>query len=152
MLIAGRISEAVKMSEMMREWEQKKSNLGKMQKNILTPEEQQINMFKEQLEQSREASEYAGIDAKIKAGKELSPEEIEYLRRKNPEMLKKYEEMQMEKEAYERELRNCETKEEVEQLKMQKLNGYLSQMKKISGSPYISEAQEMVTKEIDVFV
>ena len=81
------------------------------------------------------------------SGKTLSAEEIEYLQQKNPELLKKYQEMQEEKKSYERQLRNCKTKEEVERVRVNKINGYLAQAKSISHNAVIPKGEKKAMLE-----
>lgn len=108
----------------------------------LSPEERMIEQFKEQAAQEKEAEYTNGIANKVMSGKNLSAEEIEYLQQKNPELLKKYREMQEEKKSYERQLRNCKTKEEVERVRVNKINGYLAQAKSISHNAVIPKGRK----------
>lgn len=52
-------------------------------------------------------------------------------------------EIQSEKEAYERELRNCKTKEDVDRLKVSKINGYLTEVKSVSNNPNIPDGAKL---------
>ena len=52
-------------------------------------------------------------------------------------------ETKAEKKSFERQLRNCKTKEEVERLKLQKIGGYLAAAKKISNNPSIPKGQKL---------
>ena len=99
-MIIGSVHNTVKLAQLQNKWQQKKENLGKKQME-LTPEERQIEHFKEQMEDIREGNEYAAIGNKINSGEKLTPEEIAYLRRKNPQALQTYEEIQKEKGAFE---------------------------------------------------
>ena len=80
-MITGTIYNAGKMLEMTQKWEQKKlsGNILKKEDALLSPEEQQIRAFEEQLEKNREGSEYSTIYAKIQSGRKLSPEETIFL-------------------------------------------------------------------------
>ncbi len=141
-MIIGRIHDTVKLVGLTAKWEQKKQNIGKKQAE-LTPEERQIEHFREQMEDIREGNEYAQIGNKINSGAKLTPEEIEYLRRENPQALQNYEEIQKEKENYKRQLRSCKTKKDVEKLKQQKMGEFMAAAKKIDTSPYIPKEQKL---------
>ncbi|MBQ7775009.1 MAG: hypothetical protein IJ379_15165 [Lachnospiraceae bacterium] len=142
-MISGTIKESVKLAQMNQEWlEKKEKGIFKKEKEM-TPQERQLEMFKEQAEQNRESAAYANIAAKIESGGTLTLEEIEYLRAKNPEALRRYEEIKAEKKSFERQLRNCKTKDEVERLKIQKIGGYLAAAKKISNNPSIPKGQKL---------
>ena len=113
----------------------------------MSPEERMLENFKEQAAQEKEAEYTNGIANKVMSGKTLSAEEIEYLQQKNPELLKKYQEMQEEKKSYERQLRRCKTKEEVERVRVNKINGYLAQAKSISHNAVIPKGEKKAMLE-----
>ena len=140
-MIAGTVFHAVKTIGLTAGWEQKKQDIGKKQQEI-TPEEKQIEQFKEQLRDIREDNEYEKISNKIKTGSKLAPEEIDYLRRENPQALQDYEEIQKEKESYSRQLKGCKTKEDVWRLKQQKMGEYMTAARRLDTSPYLSEEQK----------
>ena len=141
-MIIGRIHDTVRLAGLTAKWEQKKQNIGKKQAE-LTPEERQIEHFREQLEDIREGNESNAISAKINSGAKLTPEEIEYLRRENPQALQAYEEIQQEKENYKRQLKNCRTKEDVEKLKQQKMGEFMAAAKKADTNPNIPKEQKL---------
>lgn len=90
----------------------------------------------------REGNKSSDIYVKIKSGAELTSEEIDYLKKNNPNALREYEDIKREKEAYKNQLKNCRTKEEVEELKVQKMNSYISEARRISSNPYIPEGKK----------
>lgn len=147
-MITGTVRQSVKMAVMNNFIEQKKANgfVEKKQKEM-TPQERMLEQLREQAAQNQEAEKTGGIAMKVMSGKTLTVEEIEYLQQKNPELLKKYREMQMEKEAYKRQLRNCKTKEEVERVRVNKINGYLAQAKSISHNAVIPKAEKKAMLE-----
>ena len=101
----------------------------------------------EQAAQEKEAEYTNGIANKVMSGKTLSSEEIEYLQQKNPALLQEYREMQEEKKSYERQLRQCKTKEEVERVRVNKINGYLAQAKSISHNAVIPKGEKKAMLE-----
>lgn len=139
MMIIGTIRESVGLAMASNEWQQKKANINKY-KIEMTPEEKQIEWFKEQLEDIRENKKPAYIDAKLESGAKLTLEEIEYLRKHNPQALKEYEEIQRERESYKKELRKCKTKEEVEELKINKMGECLASLKSVVNNANIPDS------------
>ena len=147
LMISGSIRQSVKMATMNALIEEKKTKGFVEKQRQLSPEERMIEQFKEQAAQEKEAEYTNGIANKVMSGKNLSAEEIEYLQQKNPELLKKYREMQEEKKSYERQLRNCKTKEEVERVRVNKINGYLAQAKSISHNAVIPKGEKKAMLE-----
>lgn len=146
-MIAGTIRQSVQMAAMNNLIEQKKEKGFVKNQAQLTPEERMIEQFKEQAAQEKEAEYTNGIANKVMSGKKLSSEEIEYLQKKNPELLKKYRDMQEEMKAYERQIRRCKTKEEVERVRVNKINGYLAQAKSVSNNPAIPKGEKKAILE-----
>lgn len=143
--MAGTIKRSVRMAALDQKWQQKKNSFGQDKKKLteMTAEERQLQDFREQAEQMRKSQKHANIDAKLAAGEELTPEEIEYLRQNNPQALKDYEDTQKERENYKRALRNCRTKEEVERLKYTKMGQFMAEAKKISSNACIPKGKKV---------
>ena len=143
--MAGTIKRSVRMATLDQKWQQKKNSFGQDKKKLaeMTVEERQLQDFREQAEQMRKSQKHANIDAKLAAGEELTPEEIEYLRQNNPQALKDYEDTQKERESYKRALRNCRTKEEVERLKYTKMGQFMAEAKKISSNACIPKGKKV---------
>lgn len=142
MIIAGTIKNSVKLAVMDSKWQQKKQSAGKSSQKDLTEEERQLQDLQEQAESIREGKKPAGIYAKLEAGGKLTAEEIEYLKKNDPEALKKYEEVLRERKSYKEQLKNCKSKEEVEKLKMTKMGNFMAQAKQITNDPYIPKNQK----------
>lgn len=143
--MAGTIKRSVRMAALDQKWQQKKNSFGQDKKKLaeMTAEERQLQDFREQAEQMRKSQKHANIEAKLAAGEELTPEEIEYLRQNNPQALKDYEDTQKERERYKRALRNCRTKEEVERLKYTKMGQFMAEAKKISSNACIPKGKKV---------
>ena len=144
--IIGTIRNAVNLAVMDSKWQQKK-NSGKIFEKEMTPQQRQIKQFQEDLMKMRENNELASIANKLKSGKTLTAEELEYLQKNNPELYREYVEIQQEKEAYERELESCKTKDEVERVKFNKMSGLLAAAKSVSNNPNIPEGQKLALME-----
>lgn len=144
-MISGTIYNAGKMLELTQKWEQKKNsgNIVKRQEKELTPEERQLQNYQEDLERMREGNEYSAIYAKIQSGQDLSPAEEDKLRARDPKMYMEYKADKMEQEAYEKRLKNCRTKEEAQQLHVNRMNGKLSELKSIVNNPNIPKSEKI---------
>lgn len=137
-MITGTVLNTVKLQVLNNEWQQKKNKINeKKPASEMTQEERMLADFQEQMDRERESNSHADLYNKLKSGGKLTPEEEAYLEENDPEALRKYREDQAEKEAYERELKNCKTKDEVDRVKMNKLGNFAAQAKKISTDPYI---------------
>ena len=140
--ITGTIRDAVKLAELDNKWKQKKNSAEKNKKE-LTPEEKQIQRYKEDAEKMRENRQIASLDAKLEAGAGLTPEEIAYLRKNHPQKYKDYLETKEEQKHYKEELEACETKDDVEKLKMTKLEEFAAECKSVANNPNIPEGKKV---------
>ncbi len=86
----------------------------------------------------------AGIFAKLMAGQELSPSELEYLKEADPELYEKAVKVANERKEYERKLKQCKSKDEVEKVKLEKLSNLSSEMVPAS-APNSYETNTFVT-------
>lgn len=145
--IFGTIRNTVKMAEMDNKWEQKKAKGGKAFQKEMDPQLRQIEQYKEDLKKMRESNQMASIDAKLSSGGLLTPEEISYLQKNSPEKYKEYMEIRNEREAYERQVKSCRTKDEVERLKLSKMNGFIAEAKSITNNPNIPKGQKKAMLE-----
>lgn len=145
-IIVGTVRNTVNLAVMDNKWQQKKES-GRIFEKELTPQQRQIEQFKEDLKKMRENNELASIANKMKSGDKLTAEELEYLQRNNPELYRQYVEIQQEKEAYKRELESCKTKDEVEKVRINKMNGLLSAAKSVSNNPNIPEGAKLALME-----
>ena len=144
-MITGTLYEAGKMMTMQNKWEQKKTtgNVLKKEKKELTPEERQLQTYREQLEETKKGNEYSALYSKIQSGQKLSPAEEDKLKEKDMKSYLEYKANQAEQEAYEERLKRCRTKDEAQRLQTAKMQGNLSKMKNIENDPYISDAEKL---------
>lgn len=139
----GNMHVHLKTMEMQGMWRLKKES-GDFTKGTFNLDE----WLKKQAEQAKESTQendekLSEILAKYYAGKKLSSEERVYLRDHAPQVYKEMVSLEEEQKAYERELRRCETKEEVERLKMTKINGALATVNAVANNPNISDSKKM---------
>lgn len=81
--------------------------------------------------------------AKIQNGKKLTAAEKDYLRKNDPVMYEKVKSIERESAAYEKEMKRCKTKEEVQRVKTAHVNASLSVVKSVENNPNISDAQKL---------
>ena len=148
----GTVHNAVKLTALEQKWQQQKQDIKKTLKERYGNTQQgkdalNILQFREQLEQINQNRDRAAIDAKLQSGTELTPEEIAYLKAHDPQAYNAYEEMKLKQKAYEKQLENCETKEEVEKLKQVKMGEFLAQVKEVSNNSVIPKGQKLAMIE-----
>ena len=110
----------------------------------------------QRLDQMFESMYGANADAKEKAaqrlseimqkyynGGKLTSEEREFLRTRNPQAYNEIVQEEQEQKAFEKELERCETKEDVERLKMNHINGALAGISKVENNPNIPKAAKL---------
>ena len=141
-IISGTVRNAGKLMQLDNKWQQKKAE-GKIFAKELTPEERLLNHFQEQLEDMKKSKTMNDISNKVMSGDTLTLEEIEYLKKNNPQLYKTYMEVRAEREAYKKELEKCKTKEDVDRLKLNKMSSFLSEAKSVENNPNIPKGQKL---------
>ncbi len=136
-MISGTIKSAVKLDVLMGKWEEKKLNKDWRTDPNLTAEQRTVKQFQEDLANMREGNKTEEIASKVYSGQRLSTEELDYLQKECPELYKDYIEIRNEREGYERKLKNCKTKEEVDRVKTNQMNQYAATAKKTFNNPNI---------------
>ncbi|MDE7436484.1 MAG: hypothetical protein K2N01_11790 [Lachnospiraceae bacterium] len=142
MFITGTIRNSVGLAELDGKWQLKKSELSSGKKQNMTAEEREQQLLQQQADDIREGRKPADIDAKLQSGAKLTQEEIDYLKKNNPQALKEYEDAQKEREGYKRQLKSCKSKEEVEKLKTTKMGQFMAAAKSIANDPYIPKGKK----------
>lgn len=137
--VIGTVYQSGKLAALDQKWQQKKTDISKGNKQEMDP---QIKQFYEDLKRMKESSRLSEISAKLKAGEVATPEELEYLKRNNPQMYQEAMEVVKEREAYERQLRECKTKEEVEKLRFSKMGSFMAEAKSVMNNPNIPEGEK----------
>jgi len=132
------VSGHVKNMSLNVKWQARKSDPQKYKEE--DPEIAKIKMWSED---QRRSQAIASIHGKMMAGKELSKDEMEYLRANNPELYQKAVDIQKERELYKQELASCRSKEDVEKLKQRRLHQFASEAKAISSNPNIPKAKKL---------
>lgn len=143
-MITGTIRNTVQLACLDQKWQQRKEKLaaGKPQEEM-TAEERQLAHYQKELADMRENNRQQELTHKMAAGAKLTPDEIEYLRKNDPQQLKEYEELEQEREAYKEELKNCRSKDDVDELRLSKMGEFMAEAKKIANNPCIPKSQKV---------
>lgn len=88
-------------------------------------------------------SRLSDIRSKLYAGKSLTPDEMEYLRQKDPQTYNDLQQEKLEQKAFEKKLQRCKTKEEVERLKMNRINQSLATISSVENNPAIPKGEKL---------
>ena len=102
-----------------------------------------IKSYKEQQEMHPEDKEMQKITNKIYAGSKLTEQEMQYLQKKNPVLYQKMRAMEAEAKQYEEEIKNCKTKDEVQRVRMNKINSSVANIRSVESNPNISDADKL---------
>lgn len=137
-IMAGRINSQIKNMKMEIKWNEKKKNSDIIPQS---PEQRYIEEWREQ--QKARDTKLETIYSKLRSGKELNFQEMQYLEQKNPQAYQKAKAVEMEKEGYEKALKRCKTKEDVERLKLNHVSSILSNVKEIMSNPIIPESKKL---------
>lgn len=147
-LIMGTVSSYIKSMEIQNKWQMKKlSGDFRSDEKKLTElqikNEQFKKTYKEMQENDTNDETLSTIHSKIYAGSQLTAEEMRYLQAKDPMTYQKVRNLELEKKQYERELRECKTKEDVQKLKISKVTASLSAINAVKDNPNIPESQKV---------
>ena len=83
------------------------------------------------------------IHQKLEAGGKLTPKERDYLQAHDPEAYRELVNLEREQKAYERELRQCRTQEEVERLRTTRINASLARIRAVEHNPHIPQSKKL---------
>ena len=111
--------------------------------------EEWLDSSQRQTQESEEISGEHGdktlrkIHQKLEAGGKLTPEERDYLQQHDPETYRELVNQEREQKAYEQALSRCKSQEEVEQLRMNKLNSSLARVRAVENNPNIPQNKKL---------
>ncbi len=134
----GNINAYTKNLKLQTVWDMKKRS-----GNVTAHQDTGSNWIMEDLERQRENDKLARITNKVLNGRKLTSEERDYLRSKSPQAYQQLLNSEQEQKAFENALRRCETKEDVQRLKTDRINAALSVVKSVENSPYVSSEQAL---------
>lgn len=139
------MSSYTKNMEMQMKWQRKKAT-GDFTADGSTKLNDPIRRQAEEIRKSRQdgsAKVSAQIDLKLQSGQKLTAEEMEYLQKTDPQKYQKIKAMEAEQKSYERELKRCKTKEEVQRIRMAHTATSLSTVNEIKNNPNIPEGKKL---------
>jgi len=142
-MITGTIRNSVNLDMLQCKWMRKKQEINSGTLRGLSEDEQEAFIFQNQVDEMRESKTPNDIDAKLQSGAKLTQEEIEYLRKNDPQALEKYENRRKEVKQYKEQLKHCKSKEDVENLKMTKTGEFLASCKEIANNPNIPKSAKL---------
>ena len=137
----GTVRNTLNLTSLNAKWQQKKQEDPVKKTENMTAGQIQLQRFQEELKKARE-NKTPDINAKLMSGSKLTREEIEYLRKNDPQKLKEYEEIQQERASYKKQLKSCKSKEEVQRLKMTRMGKYMSMAKSIASDAAIPKSEK----------
>lgn len=137
--VIGSVFQSIRMMGLSMKWQQRNAN-PTMPK---AGEDPQVAMLRKQASDVRKSNAIASIQSKLDSGAELTPEELEYLRNNCPALYEEAMQIKRERTQYKQQLANCRTKEEVEQLYINKMQGYLAASRAISNNPSLSKGEKL---------
>lgn len=144
-MYTGTIQSQVSLQMLDLKWQKKKQDINsKKDTDGMTQDEILLDSLERQAQTERERSATSELYTKLKTGGTLTEEEIAYLKEHDPEALAEYEKAQTEKKAYENALKNCQTKEDVQRLKLNRMGSFAAQAKEIASNPYIPKDKKVV--------
>ena len=92
-----------------------------------------------EFKQMSEDGKRTSLTAKLQGGNELTDEELEYLKKTDPELYQKAMQIKAEREQYRKDLERCKTREAVEALFARKQQIFLSEIKSVKQCVGISK-------------
>lgn len=142
-MMIGSVNAYTRTMKMSAMWKQKQENKNYTEKSEDIFRKYGVSL--QQIEQARESGdpEKAAVYQKLSTGKKLTAEEEEYLREHDAASYQQYKEVQAEKESYEKALKRCKTKEEVERLQTTRLGVRLASANAIANNPNIPKSKKM---------
>ena len=105
----------------------------------------------QQIDDERERSDtkLKEIKDKVLNGQKLTPDERRYLQAKDPMTYQKLRSVEADQKSYERELRRCKTKEDVQRLKTMRVGASLAAVNSVANNPHISKAKKLELCQIE---
>lgn len=137
--------------EMQMKWQRKKAT-GDFTADGSTKLNDPVRQQAEEIRKSRQDGSSklsAQIDLKLQSGGKLTAEEMDYLQKTDPQKYQKIKAMEAEQENYEKELKRCKTKEEVQRVRMAHTATSLNAVNSIKNNPVIPEEKkfELIMQE-----
>ena len=153
--MSGSLGQYMKNQRLQMQWEIKKRN-GNVNAHTrslsdLLKKTPAAAAAQQQVDDERERSDtrLKDIKDKIFNGQKLTPEERRYLQAKDPMTYQQLRNVEQDQKSYERELRRCKTKEEVQRLKTMRVGASLAAVNAVANNPHISTAKKLELCQIE---
>ncbi len=147
----GSVNSYIKTMDMQSKWQKKKNSgdfkadgtatMSEWCQKKQTDIEQAYDIYESSKQNSDE--KLSSIYIKIQQGSELTDDEAKYIKQKNPALYQKLKNDKLEKQAYEKSLKQCKTKEDVQRLKLQHINSSVAEIKSVQHNPNISDSNKL---------
>lgn len=147
----GRLGSYTKELSMKQKWEKKQKSGNVLEKEYKTEAGRAMAAKKTAelalMEQYRESKEnedtkLSEIHNKLNNGSSLSPDEMDYLKKKDPQTYEKLKAEREDAEALKKRLESAKTKEEAQKIMQDHANKSMLVVKTVNGNPYISDADK----------
>lgn len=135
----GTVNSYIKGLTLQKKWQMKKET-GNFKINA---EKAQVQDWFEQERKNHADKELEMIRSKLEKGKKLTPAEMSYLEKEDPETYKKAKAIEAEKKNFEEELKRCKTKDDVERAKFARAAASLSRINSVKNDPNIPESAKL---------
>ncbi len=104
-----------------------------------TERQRLIESLQKQVNEQKKNNTLSAIDTKLRSGKALSASEMSYLKQNHPELYEKAIEAKREREQYEKELKACKTKDDVQRVRATKLVSMAAEVSAVANNPNIPD-------------
>ncbi len=146
-LMINSVNSYVKNINLQNKWQRKKDTNNFITDDKLNEKQRLNEQFKksymEQQETSPEDETLSSIYSKIEMGSRLTADEMKYLKCKNPTEYQRIINLENEKKKYERQLKECKTKDDVQKLKFSKVASSLSTINSVKNNPNIPDGKKL---------
>ncbi len=140
----GNMNLHLRTMELKSMWSMRKKNQDYTSKGQQRLDQMFESMYGANADEKEKAQQrLSEIMQKYYNGGKLTSEEKEFLRTRNPQAYNEIVQEEQEQKAFEKELERCETKEDVERLKMNHINGALAGISKVENNPNIPKAAKL---------
>lgn len=128
------VTSAIQQAQMWTKFNTKKKTGTLLQKDSESELDPYLEQIQKQQEQKTESDEITRITNKVMNGKELSKAEREYLQKKNPTLYQTVKQLEQKSKAYEKDISNAKTKDEVQRIRANHTTEAMSSIKSVENS------------------
>lgn len=141
----GSIYGFMKSTELTMKWQQRSNDYNPYRKG--EEDDPERKSLRDSAESVRKGNIAYALNARLNAGSELTSDELAYLKANHPQLYQEAMELKQERAAYKKELEECETKDEVDELKSRKMQQFLAAAKTIQNNPSLPEGAKKAQLE-----